>query len=234
MVRLFQVQASLIMAALLVFLVVLIQGERVAFSRLNSPTGILMRAEGLETKANATLVNLDKASASLQTAGVAVAAHANDQADRLTLLIDNANQDAVELRGLLVTLNAEVPKLDPLLASATKAADSIPPVSEQLVDTLDRAGKTADATTVTVAAAGSVVSSTDVTQAAHSVSVILANAAGASSDFRARFHTVLYPSPCTGKWCWARRLYPVVRDGAPLLSDTYWAVQLFRNVAPVR
>lgn len=87
-----------------------------ADARLNGTTGVLMRMEGVETKANATLVNLDK--------GTAVwAASAKTQAEAVTDLATDAHGTLSELNGVAESLHGSADSLHAELDSLHKTTD---------------------------------------------------------------------------------------------------------------
>ena len=202
-------------------------------TKLNGPSGILMRAEGVESKANATLVNLDN--------GTKVwAASAKDQAGAIQDLATDAHGS---------------------LSHANDALDSIPPLSASLVDEVGALHKTTDAATgsvqaltgvLTVAqgttgAATSLLARTTSTvgdldvllkdQAIHrtldATATTSEQLAALSTDLHIYTHPMLNPDPCKTKTCTFGRVMGKVGGYVGIAASAFSASQWVRPL-PVK
>ena len=102
---------------------------------VNAKTGILARAEGLETKANATLINLDK--------GTAVwAASAKDQAGAVRDLATDAHGTLSEVNGVALSLHGSADALHTELDSLHKTTDQTTALAAALTADAETANQT--------------------------------------------------------------------------------------------
>ena len=56
--------------------------------------------------------------------------------------------------------------------------------------------------------------------------------AAISTDFKTRFHALLFPPPCLTFGCKLARTLPIIKDGLSMGESGYWVEQLIRNVPP--
>ncbi len=54
--------------------------------------------------------------------------------------------------------------------------------------------------------------------------------AQSSAEFQAKFHEFLYPPKCSGKLCWAKRAWTIIKTGSELSEPAYWGYELWDAV----
>src|SRR5579859_2432563 len=155
-------------AALLLFLLaatgVLLWCGVAAHNALVHLDGAILRAEGIETKANATLINLDK--------GTAVwAASAKDQAGAIQDLATDAHGTLSQANNALGSLHESADALHENLSAMHKTVDAATDLTVALTtdaqtmnQTIARAGPLLDASTLAVQHFDSLVTSPDLSQ----------------------------------------------------------------------
>ena len=72
--------------------------------------------------------------------------------------------------------------------------------------------------------------SPDVTGALHGFNVTSNNFAATSTDFQTKFHAILFPPPCQGKFCFVIKAWPYIKAGAELSEPAYYFSQLIPTV----
>src|SRR6266568_5040029 len=115
-----------------------------AGKRINSPTGILARLEGLESKANATLVNLDGMTANLNQASRDWSASSKQQSQNIldltkhfSVTLSGVDMAVADARGTLGVANAQLSLIGPILRDADTSVRSIAPLLESAKRTAD-------------------------------------------------------------------------------------------------
>lgn len=162
-------------------------------ARLNSPTGILARAQGLETKANATLINLDKGTATW-------AASAKDQANAITDLatdthgtLSEVNQVAESLHGSADALHTELDSLHKTTDQATALAAALTVDAETANQTIAAGRPLLEASTLAMAHFDALVTSPDLSQALSHVQGMTASGDKMLADVQWKEHQLLHP-----------------------------------------
>lgn len=74
------------------------------------------------------------------------------------------------------------------------------------------------------------IDSPDITDTLHNVDVTTGELAKTSTDFQTKFHSVLFPPPCTGHWCWLLRSYGIIKDAGSLAEPTYFGVEAAKAI----
>jgi ABC-type transporter Mla subunit MlaD len=103
--------------------------------KLNGASGVLMRVEGVESKANATLVNLDKGTA-------AWAASAKDQAAAITDLATDTHGTLSEVNSTVESLHGSADSLHTELDSLHKTTDQATALAAALTSDAETANTT--------------------------------------------------------------------------------------------
>jgi uncharacterized phage infection (PIP) family protein YhgE len=104
-------------------------------AKLNGASGVLMRIEGVESKANATLVNLDKGTATW-------AASAKDQAAAITDLTTDAHGTLSEVNRTVESLHGSADALHAELESLHKTTDQATQLAAALTNDAQTANQT--------------------------------------------------------------------------------------------
>lgn len=105
---------------------------------------ILVRGEAVETKINATAVNLDHATKTWATASQAQAQSVQVLVGKLSGTADNLNDEISTFRKTTDSLNQLVENANPVLVSAKTAIDSLPPAIKSTQDTITSLQKPID------------------------------------------------------------------------------------------
>jgi len=203
--------------------------------RLDGRSGVLMRLEGVESKANGTLDNLDKAAANVNAASSAWAASSQGQAASVSRLAQHLDKTLSAAdgalgaaRGTVATFGEQARSLAPLLASAQRATDAIPPLLNETQTTIAEARKPMEAGAAAFADFDAMLRSPDLAAAFRNTSALTASAADAGADVQHKIHSVLYPPPCSGRLCWLDKTLQVVRAIGPLAEPAYYVRSIFK------
>lgn len=76
------------------------------------------------------------------------------------------------------------------------------------------------------------VSSAQVAGTLANIQTTTANLAGVTTDFKTKFHALLYPTPCKTKWCKLKRAWPYIRGATEMTEPLYWGVQIYKGATP--
>ena len=201
-------------------------------TRVNGTTGLIMRAEGVESKANATLVNIDN--------GTKVwAGAAKAQSDAVLDLVTDAHGTLSGANAALFTINDSAHTLNDDLGALQGTISGASDLTEQADADLRTLNGSFAALTPLLGHSDAAVSDLDALlkdeslhQTLVNVDLTTASLAGVTGDFQKRFHAILYPPPCTTFGCKLGRAWPYIKDGAALGESGYWIEQLIRNVPP--
>ncbi len=72
--------------------------------------------------------------------------------------------------------------------------------------------------------------SPDITGTLKGLDVTSNNFAATSTDFQTKFHAILFPPPCQGKFCFVIKAWPYIKAGAELSEPAYYFSQLIPTV----
>lgn len=72
--------------------------------------------------------------------------------------------------------------------------------------------------------------SPDLTGTLKNANTITANLGQTSTDFQNKFHSVLYPPPCSGKLCFFKKAWPYIKTASELTEPAYWGSQLIQSI----
>jgi hypothetical protein len=72
--------------------------------------------------------------------------------------------------------------------------------------------------------------SPDVTGTLHGFNVTSNNFAATSTDFQTKFHAILFPPPCQGKFCFVIKAWPYIKAATELSEPAYYFSQLIPTV----
>ena len=197
--------------------------------------GVLVRAEGVESKLYATSGNLDKATA-------AWAASARGQADAVEGLVKDAHGTLSTVDLTLASLRSNSDALNGELAALERTTDAATGLANGLsadaatANTLLAHGQPAiDAGTRAMRDIDSLVTDPQLTDAVGHWNETTAHLAASTGDFQTRFHALLFPAPCRTFGCrMSRYVWPALRDGAALGEAGYWTATLLGRDVPVK
>jgi len=96
---------------------------------------ILVRAEGVETKVNASMINLDKATGTWANASTEQAQSLQTFTNKASGTLDQLNSEISSFRKTTDDLDTAVGGIRPLLDSTTEVADSLPTAVKSIQDT---------------------------------------------------------------------------------------------------
>lgn len=196
---------------------------------------ILVRGEGVETKINATAINLDRATNTWAQASKAQAQSVQGLVDKAQNSLNQIPGTIASVNAAVTTINAQVQHVGPLLDSTKAVTDSIPPAITRLDSDLEAIRAPIDNFGNTVNDIDAQIKSPAVTGTLSNLQAISGNAAQTTFDFQKRFHDILFPPPCRTFGCrFTRYAWPVMKDGAAFGSDVYWAGQVVGRAAKVR
>lgn len=197
--------------------------------------GVLVRAEGVESKLYATSGNLDKATA-------AWAASATSQADAVEGLVTDAHGTLNTVDLTLASLRSNSDALNGELAALERTTDATTRLADGL--TADAAEARATLAGVQPVLASSARTMNDFDRMATDpqlgetighLNETTAHLAETTGDFQTRFHALLYPPPCRTFGCrMSRYVWPALRDGAALGEAGYWTASLLGRAVPVK
>ena len=68
--------------------------------------------------------------------------------------------------------------------------------------------------------------SPDITGTLHGLNTTSNNFGAISTDFKTKFHAILYPPPCQGKMCFVIKAWPYIKTGTELAEPAYYFSQL--------
>lgn len=232
---------ALVSLAIVVFLGVTGWDLHKALLRVNSPTGVLMRLEGIEAQANATARNLAAISATVKTGTDAWQKTTTAELDFVNGALPGLTgqlQNNLDYLGVAVNQHL-TPAIDKLGVSAGKlgdTADATTKVASAVSTTLtDHLDPLLDAGTGSLARFNSLMDSQDLNTALHHAYGVVGNVDMASADVaavtamgRKRLKPILDPDPCVGKRCFWLRTWGVSRT---VLGLTGPAADLDRMVS---
>ena len=197
--------------------------------------GVLVRAEGVESKLYATSGNLDKATAAWAASakgqadaveGFVTDAHGTLSTIDLTLAGVRSNSDA--LNGELAALERTTDAATGLASGLTEDAAAAHVLLRKGAPVLDAAARSEedfDRLVTGPALAGTL----------DHLNGTTAHLDAATGDFQTRFHALLFPPPCKTFGCrMSRYVWPALRDGAALGEAGYWTGSLFGRATRVR
>jgi hypothetical protein len=69
-----------------------------------------------------------------------------------------------------------------------------------------------------------------ITTTISSVNTIASNLGQTSTDFQTKFHSVLFPPPCSGKLCFVKKAWPYIKTASELAEPAYWGSQLIQSI----
>lgn len=195
--------------------------------------GVLTRAEGVESKINASAVNLDKATAAWASSAKAQTNAVTDLVTDAHGTLSSANDtlsalqgDASAIQGSADALTGEIGALRATTDTATAAINDARPAIQGIRPTEDQA-------TAALTAFNRILDSKDLSDGLHGFAVTADNAGGITGDFRARFHDILYPPPCKTFGCrLSKEVWPALKDGGALGESAYWTIQLLKSAKP--
>lgn len=72
------------------------------------------------------------------------------------------------------------------------------------------------------------IQSPDVSETIHNFNVTSLEFSKTSTDFQTKFHAVLFPPPCKGKFCFLIKSWPYVKAAANLAEPGYWGYELWQ------
>lgn len=137
------------------------------------------------------------------------------QARDVRTTIVELNRGISDVRAMVKATTGQIEDVGPLLSSARAATDSIPPALAGLT-------RTEDASTRAITDLDAALKNPDIPATLHSWSVTSNNAALMSTDAQNKFHSILYPPKCEGKYCWMLRTWGVVKTGTQLAEPAYY------------
>jgi hypothetical protein len=181
-----------------------VQSLNTTLAQVNQPCG--------DGKPCGVLADLAKTLGTIRGAAgqVEVAAyHENKNLDKL---------DAQEAQLFLDTHNA-LGSLNSSLVSANTAIAGIPALEQGARDEFGVLQKT-------TGDVDALVTSQDVSGTLHNFNVVTYNLGQTSSDFQTKFHSVLFPPPCKGHWCFVIKAWPYFKAGAEMAEPAYYWSQL--------
>jgi hypothetical protein len=73
------------------------------------------------------------------------------------------------------------------------------------------------------------IKSPDLANTMHHVNDVTDHADGITEDMQVKFHDLLYPKQCIGRWCWAKRAWQAIEAGHDIPEMTYWLEQVFTH-----
>jgi hypothetical protein len=195
--------------------------------------GVLTRAEGVESKLNASAINLDKATAAWSSS-------AKTQADAITGLVTDAHGSLSEVDQTLAGLRSNSAALNGNLASlrtmTDEAAITLSQARADLVTLNGSIGATqplVEAYTRSGDDLDKLLRSSGLNQTIAGLGVTSTNMGAITGDFETKFHAILFPSPCKTFGCrLTKEIWPAARELPSLGQALYWTHALFTNQKP--
>lgn len=217
-------------------------------TRLGSKTGVLMRVEGIEAQVNASAVNMKAITSNVKdlTGDVkeGVAAWKATSQDEAQFIDKTLPALAGGVQGNLDALHdLQVQHLSPAIDQVGGVARSLSYATTQVGDLAGDSSDTLtnhvdpllDSSKASVDQFNRLVSSPSLAAAMDNGREVSGNLAGMTSDFRARFHEVLYPPKCTTKSCtFSRVVWPALKAAGPMGETVYWWGDVLGRATPVK
>lgn len=201
-------------------------------ARVNGPTGLIMRAEGIESKANATLINFDAASKTWADSSKTQASALTDLVTDAHGTLFQANTALQGISGVAVHASGTADAATSLLSSARATTDTLPPLIGDVRTAVEGLPPVEARATDALGSLDTFLKSEAVTGTAANLEATTANLAATTNDFQIRFHAILYPAPCKTFGCKMARLWPLLRDVPTMGEGLYWTRELIQNVKP--
>lgn len=73
-------------------------------------------------------------------------------------------------------------------------------------------------------------SSPDLSGILKNANTVTYNLGQTSTDFQNKFHAVLFPPPCIGKFCFIKKAWPYIKTASELAEPAYWGSQLIQSI----
>lgn len=218
---------------LLVFLSILAwTAMRTIVDLSNHVDGVLTRFEAIETKINATAINMDEATRTWEKAS-------EDQSIMLASLTNNVN-GVVDKAGDAITsiksnsdnLNTELDALTKATQQTTALGNALTVDAQSVQASLGKLPPLIDAYTRTGNDLDKRLSDPNLAAFEYHLAGMSISWDKTSSDFETRFHAILYPPPCHGFGCVTTKLWPIIKETPAFGQGAYWTEQLIRNTKP--
>jgi uncharacterized protein YoxC len=184
------------------------------------------RSAAVVDMAGRAMTNLDSASKSLKKASEDESEYLNNALPQLTQringVIDNANGLVSDVRSATRSANSLVNDLRGTAGKLDNVADSANQV-------LISAKADTDAARPVVNDIDAFIKSPDLTETMKHVNGVSSHMDGITGDAQIKFHYLLYPESCKGKWCWAKKSWEAIEAGHDAPEMVYWLQQIFKH-----
>lgn len=195
--------------------------------------GATVRLEGVESKANATLINLDKGSAIWASSAQSEAKDVSDTMLQVRGTLSGA-QDAFEsIPPAVGAIKGTADAGTSLLASAQKTTDVLPTAIQHIRADFDATQEPVSEIGQDAADFDALLKQKSLSDTLDSIAQTSHHAAQISGDFDTRFHALLFPPPCRTFGCrMSKYVWPAIKDAGALGEDSYWIWALTNKVKP--
>lgn len=179
-------------------------GEKVTFDNLNRSCGTALPC-GTFADLNRTLGSVRLAAGQVTALSLFEKPQLAEINQQELELFNQTRTSLTKFNGLLDTTNTVVAGVGPLEQNANQNLDMF---HQDLLD-ID-----------------ALMTSSDIKSTLVNVKVTSGNFADVTTDFKTKFHAVLFPPPCQGKMCWFVHSYPYLKAGVQLAEPVYYWSQL--------
>jgi len=194
---------------------------------------VVQKMDTTISKADETIVLADKLineSRSLVVHTDLVARHEQQQMSTWDghgqVLFDNLNGGVVDLRSTIQTATGLIQdtqtQMNTIGGDAHRALVNLPQTENRLDDNLDMLHKS-------IYDFDKLVSSPDITQTLHNTNTVTYNLGKTTGDFQTKFHSYLFPAPCSGTICALKKTWNGVSMGTRLIEPAVWGSELYHN-----
>ncbi|MFC5861107.1 hypothetical protein ACFPT7_02250 [Acidicapsa dinghuensis] len=191
--------------------------------------GVLTRAEGLESKLNATAINLDNATKDWAAASKTQTQQVNAIGKQAQDTLASLGAASGQLQATLRTANAQLAGVGPLLASAKDAVDSVAPAVAQIGGTAQKLGTTEDSATAFLNELHAAAQNPELAAMVHNTASVTGSFAHMAQVTDKKWSLIMDPPPCAGKLCWLKRSWMDIQTLSTFAAHageaTYWIEQ---------